>query len=71
MNEDNIIILEHPVVIYSYVTDAAKFLSNLGRIREFLHRMGRDTLQGEIAFEFDGEFYRIRQFDPTPMGGAS
>jgi hypothetical protein len=71
MNDDDTIILEHPVVIYSYVTDADKFLANLGRLREFLHRMGRQTHQGEIAFEFDGEFYRIRQFDANPEGGAS
>ena len=30
---------------------------------EILHRMGRETNQGEIAFEFDGRFYRIRDFD--------
>jgi hypothetical protein len=35
----------------------------LPRLREFLHRMGRETNQGEIAFEFDGRFYRIRTFD--------
>ncbi|TVS20739.1 MAG: hypothetical protein EA424_02440 [Planctomycetaceae bacterium] len=44
-----------------HVPDA--FLANLPRIREFLHRMGRETNQGEIAFEFDGRFYRIRRFD--------
>jgi len=27
--------------------------------------MGRETNQGEVAFEFDGRFYRIRQFDPA------
>jgi len=25
--------------------------------------MGRETKQGEVAFEFDGRFYRIRSFD--------
>jgi hypothetical protein len=35
----------------------------LPRLRELLHRTGRETNQGEIAFEFDGRFYRIRKFD--------
>jgi len=25
--------------------------------------MGRETNQGEVAFEFDGWFYRITEFD--------
>jgi hypothetical protein len=25
--------------------------------------MGRETRQGEVAFEFDGRFDRIREFD--------
>jgi hypothetical protein len=62
LNEEGTVIQEHPVVVYSYVVPDA-FLRNLPRIREFLHRMGRETNQGEIAFEFDGRFYRIRHFD--------
>jgi len=42
---------------------AISFLQNLPRLREFLHRMGRETNQGEVAFEFAGRFYRIRMFD--------
>ncbi|HUG92564.1 MAG TPA: hypothetical protein VML55_17120 [Planctomycetaceae bacterium] len=61
-NEQAEVIQEHPVVVYSYVVPEA-FLANLGRIREFLHRLGRETNQGEVAFEFDGSFYRIHQFD--------
>ncbi|HZU37332.1 MAG TPA: hypothetical protein VFA18_15520 [Gemmataceae bacterium] len=40
-----------------------RMVGSLPRLREFLHRMGRETNQGEIAFEFDGRFYRIRNFD--------
>jgi len=32
-------------------------------LREFLHRFGRETNQGEVVFEFDGEFFRIREYD--------
>jgi hypothetical protein len=40
-----------------------EFTARLRQIREFLHRMGRETRQGEVACEFDGRFDRIRQFD--------
>jgi hypothetical protein len=60
------VLREEPVVVYSYVLDEP-FLANLSRLREFLHRMGRETDQGEVAFEFGNRFYRIRTFDPpTP-----
>ena len=39
------------------------FLEELPRLRRFLHRLGRDTNQGEVAVEFDGRFYRITKFD--------
>jgi hypothetical protein len=63
-NDDGDIIWENPVVVYSYVKPAA-FLATLTRMREFLHRMGRETEQGEIAVEFDERFYLIRNFDPA------
>ena len=64
------VILEEPVIVYSYVK-TEPFLNNLSRIREFLHRMGRETNQGEIGFEFDGKFFRIRRFDePVNEGGT-
>lgn len=65
LNEEQKIILEEPVIVYSYVKDSANFWRSLPRLREFLHRMGRETNQGEIAFEFQGQFYRIRTFDPA------
>ena len=62
LNDDRQVVKEHPVVVYSYVVPDA-FLAGLPRIRKFLHRMGRETNQGEVAFEFDGRFYRIRHYD--------
>jgi hypothetical protein len=52
---------ENPVVVYTYIKPD-EFAAGLRQIREFLHRLGRETKEGEIAFEFDGRFYRIRQF---------
>jgi hypothetical protein len=63
LNDEGQIILEDPVIVYSFVTAPDEFLRQLSRLRTFLHRMGRETNQGEVAFEFDGRFYRIRQFD--------
>jgi hypothetical protein len=65
LNDEGKIILEDPVIVYSHVKDAGAFVKNLPRLRAFLHRLGRETNQGEIAFEFDGRFFRIRNFDPA------
>jgi hypothetical protein len=61
-NDRGDVIQERPVLVYSYVVPGP-FITALPRIREFLHRMGRETRQGEVVFEFDGRFYRIRQYD--------
>lgn len=63
LNEEGQIILEHPVIVYSFLSNPDEFVKGLPRLRAFLHRMGRETNQGEVAFEFDDFFYRIRQFD--------
>lgn len=62
LSDEGKIIWENPVVVYSFIRPS-QFIANLPRIREFLHRMGRQTNQGEIAIEFDGQFYRVRNFD--------
>jgi hypothetical protein len=62
LDEDGEFVWENPVIVYRYVKPE-EFLSRLGELRSFLHRMGRETRQGEVAFEFDGRFYRIRNFD--------
>jgi hypothetical protein len=62
LNDEGEVIWEEPVVVYSYVRVRA-FVRAFPRIREFLHRLGRETNQGETVFEFDGEFYRIREFN--------
>jgi len=64
LDEEGEAIWEHPVVVYSYLLSPDDFAARLPEIREFLHRMGRETNQGEVAFEFDGCFHRIQQFDP-------
>lgn len=68
LNTQDQIVWDGPVVVYSFVR-TEPFLSNLPRLRELLHRMGRETNQGEVAFEFDGKFYRIRNFDAVQAQG--
>jgi hypothetical protein len=55
-------IWERPVLVFTYVRPE-RFLARLPEIRTLLHDMGRQTRQGEVALEFDGTFYRIRDFD--------
>jgi hypothetical protein len=33
-----------------------QFLARLPQLKSFLHKMGRETRQGEVVFEFDGRF---------------
>lgn len=61
-NENGEIVWEKTVLMYCYV-DSEKLVVELPRLTEFLHRMGRETNQGEVAFEFDGQFHRITNFD--------
>ncbi len=64
LNPDtNRAIFDHPVYVFSFVKDSNEFIGRLPEIRSFLHRMGRETSQGEVAFEFDNTFYRIVNFD--------
>ena len=56
--QTNELIIEEPVVIYSYI-EAETFALRLGEFREFIYRLGTETSQGQMAFEFDGEFYLI------------
>ena len=57
------LVVEPVTVVYTYAR-ASTFRINLLRLREFLHRMGRETRQGEVVCEFDRVLYRIRSFDP-------
>jgi hypothetical protein len=63
LNADNgVLIRENVVLVYTYV-DPYRFGALLGRIREFMHRMGRETGQGEVVLEFADRLYKIRHFD--------
>jgi hypothetical protein len=60
--KDKDIVWEKTTLINTYI-DPNRFVKNLKSLREFLHRFGRETKQGEVVFEFAGEFFRIRKYD--------
>ncbi len=60
--ESNEIIWEKTTIMYTYI-DPDLFEENVSLLREFLHRFGSETYQGEVAVEFDGKFYRIRKYN--------
>ena len=59
----NRVVWERPVIVYTHVRPKP-FVNSLPRLRGFLHRLGRETMQGEVALEFGDEFYRIQVFEP-------
>lgn len=61
-DEKGKIIWDEPVCVYTYVKPA-RFVALLPRLREFLHRLGRETNQGEVVVEFADQFFRITRFD--------
>jgi len=56
------VVWERPVIVYTHVRPRP-FVDALPRLRGFLHRLGRETMQGEVTLEFGDEFYRIRVFE--------
>ena len=62
------VLWEKTTLIYTYV-DPDRLERSLGALRGFLHRFGRETNQGEVAFEFDGDFFRISKYDRDEASG--
>lgn len=66
--EEEDVLRERTTLVYTYV-DPARFERNFATLREFLHRFGRETNQGEVVFEFDGEFFRVSKYDQDKASG--
>ena len=60
--KDSYILWEKTTIISTYI-DPDRFEKNLKSLREFMHKFGRETDQGEVVFEFAGEFFRICKYD--------
>jgi hypothetical protein len=64
VNEKGELLWEQTRIVYCYIFPD-QFRARIKNLREFLHRFGRDTNQGEVVVEFDGRFFRIRKFDSS------
>ena len=56
------LVREPVVLVYTFVRPEA-FEAKVGEVREFLHRLGRNTGQGEVVCDFGGVLYRIWTYD--------
>jgi hypothetical protein len=52
------LVLEEPVLVYAFV-DPRKFVPGIQKLVDAVHAMGRETNQGQVAFEFGGSLYFI------------
>ena len=59
VNELGEIIWEQPVLVYTFIKPGP-FLNAVPQLKEFLHRLGRETNQGEVVVDFDGRLHKIR-----------
>ena len=57
------VVIEEPVVVYAYVRPAP-FVARLPDLAAFVRCIGRETNQGAIALEFDGNFFTVEDFAP-------
>ena len=58
------ILWEDTVLMYTYIR-TQPFLDRVTELRSFVHRLGRETNQGEVVVEFDDMMFRITEFDPA------
>ena len=60
--ESGALVREKVVLAYTFL-DPDRFAERLPDLRRFLHRLGRETRQGEVVCDFDGVFYKITDYD--------
>ena len=56
------LILEEPVIVFSYVPEEALTVEALQVVYQQISRLGRETNQGEIGLVIDGKYYGITEF---------
>ena len=54
---------EEPTVVTCYADPAALTDTARSRLRGFLHRLGRETNQGEVGIVIGDKYYGITEFD--------
>lgn len=58
-----VLIVEEPVIVFSYVAAESLTTDSLGELYKTLSRMGRTTNQGEIGVVLDGKYYGISSYE--------
>lgn len=56
---------EEPTVVTCYADPKAMTTAAQSRLRAFLHRLGRETNQGEVGIVIGDKYYGITEFDPA------
>ena len=52
-----------PSVVHCWVAASSLTDERLARLRQFIHRMGRETRQGAVGIVIDDEYLEITEFD--------
>ena len=60
---DGKLVFDETTIVFSYVAPADLTTATLGELRTFLHRLGRETNQGEVGLVLDGHYIGITEFD--------
>lgn len=55
------LILEEPVIVYSYV-DPNLFIERHLQLLDFVRRLGKETNQGAVGVEYGGTFFTVEDF---------
>lgn len=56
------LIREQPILVYVYVVPD-RFVEHSASLVSFVRRLGRETNQGAVAIEFDGQLYFVEDFE--------
>lgn len=54
---------EQTVMVVSYIAPELLTSTTLKSLREFLHRFGRETRQGEVGIVINSKYYGISRYD--------
>ena len=59
------LVFDDTILVTSYADPEAVTDEALSRLRQFLHRLGREADQGEVGVVIGGRYYGITEFDSS------